>query len=92
VIPIAGFTYASFNSERKSIATRFPKDPIHDVEGGVYKLVGFLSTLIVVGESFVSKVSKVRWEVKIALVAALLAVAGWAYISKGRNRDPEDSE
>lgn len=64
------------------MATKLPKDPIHDVEGGIYKLVGFLSTLIVVGESFVSKISKVSWEVKIWLVGALIAVVGWVYISR----------
>jgi hypothetical protein len=75
------------------MAIKLPKDPIHDVESGIYKLVGFLSTLIVVGESFVSKVSKVNWEVKIGLVGALLAVAGWVYISgKDRDKDSDDSQ
>jgi hypothetical protein len=64
------------------MAIKLPKDPIHDVESGIYKLVGFLSTLIIVGESFISKISKVSWGVKIWLIGALVVAVGWVYISR----------
>jgi hypothetical protein len=75
------------------MSTQAPKDPIHDFESVVYKLVGLFSTLVIVGDSFVNKVSKVRWEVKAGLVGALIALGVWVYYSrKNQGGDSDDSQ
>jgi hypothetical protein len=70
--------------------TKLPKDPVPKFEIAIIRLVGLLSTLIILGNVIEAKIYTASLPVKLGVAGVLIALVVWLFLKRNDN-DSDDS-